>query len=383
MLCSSKALASWGLCLLVTVLSAAMDVRTAHGQDREAPVKFKQFVVEDAALKQPAFTMLIPSEWKGEGAIFWRSNPYIPATGGFAATKPGTAEQILLYPHLPFVDGIRQSAAQTAAIAGPDAVRFAVSKFPEGGSYMGSEVRMIMTPAKYVEDIVVKRFRNDIANYKVLKVENMPGWAKSSALLADAVPGMPVKSAAARVRLEYLLNGRAVHEDFFVLLSSVEILQCHFWGAESASSVRAEVGQLDKLEPIHQTVVHSMKIDERWFSRFVQVSQMLQDTARQQQKQVMEVSRIVKETNDHVSKTITDTYWARQKSQDQMHLQFSNYIRGVNQYALPDGKSTVTLPSGYNHAWVNGAGEYVLSNSPSYNPSQHFSGTWTEVKAVR
>jgi hypothetical protein len=373
----------WRTCVLLLAALALFGLESAYGQPGDAPIKFKQCIVEDAALKQPAFTMLIPSDWKGEGAIKWRTHPFMPATGAFAATKPGSVEQIILYPHLPFVDGIRQSAGETAAIAGPDAVKFAMSNFPEGGNYMGNEVRFIMGPAKYVEEVVVKRFRKDITSYKVLKVENMPEWAKASVLAAEAVPGMPVRSAAARVRLEYKLDGRAVHEDFFVLLSSVEILKSQYWSAESASSVRAEAGQLDNLQPIHQTVVHSMKIDERWFSRFMQVSQILQEGVRQQQKQVMEVSRIIKDTNDHISKTINDSYWARQKVQDQMHLQFSNIIRGVDQYALPDGKSTVTLPSSHSHAWVNGAGEYVLSNNASYNPNQLLNGTWTELKVAR
>jgi hypothetical protein len=373
----------WCLSSLVMALWVAAGLEPVRGQDRDAPVRFKQMVVEDATLMQPAFTMLIPSDWKGEGAIMWRQHPFIPATGAFVATKPGSAEQIVLYPHVPFVDGIRQSAAETAAIAGPEAMRFAAGNFPEGGKYMGNEVRIVMTPAKYVEEIVVKRFRKDIKSYRVIKVENMPDWAKSSALAAQAVPGLPVKSAAARVRLEYQLDGRTIHEDFFVLLSGVEMLKCLYWSAESASSVRAEAGQLDKLEPIHQTVVRSMKIDERWFSRFMQVSQLLQDGVRQQQKQLMEINQIVKDTNDHISKTISDSYWARQKVQDKMHQQFSNIINGVDQYALPDGKSTVTLPSGYNHAWVNGAGEYVLSNNGNYNPNQRLNGTWTEVKTAR
>src|SRR6185369_157244 len=160
-------------------------------------------------------------------------------------------------------------------------------------------------------------------------------------------------------------------------------LKCNYWGAESASSIRAEAGQLDKLHGIHQTVVQSQRIDEKWFSRYVQVAQILQDLVRQQQKQTMEISRIIKETNDHVSKTISDSYWARQKSLDHSHLQFSNYIRGVDQYVLPGGKSYVTLPSGYSHVWVSDRGEYTLSNNALFNPNQKIGGTWTEVKAKR
>jgi hypothetical protein len=70
--------------------------------------------------------------------------------------------------------------------------------------------------------------------------------------------------------------------------------------------------------------------------------------------------------------------------QDKMHLQFSNLIRGVDQYVLPGGKSTVTLPSGYSHVWVSNLGEYTLSNNANFNPNQQqqFKGSWTLVKTA-
>ena len=127
-----------------------------------------------------------------------------------------------------------------------------------------------------------------------------------------------------------------------------------------------------------------MKIDEHWFSRFMQVSQMLQDTVRQQQKQVMEISRIVKDTNDHISKT------------DLRHLLGPPKVAGqdaacnsaTSSAAWTSTPCRTANPRSRCHPATatpgsTGRGEYVLSNNPNYNPNQHFGGNWTEVKPVR
>jgi hypothetical protein len=381
-----------GLCLLCGAGAVKAQDRTqirgreqmqAGGQQAETVIRLKMYTVQDETLKQPAFTVLMPADWNGWGKIFWRPNIGMPAAGAFTATKPGGVEHIVVYPHVPFVDGITQAAAQNAAIAGPQASQFMANSLPEGGSYLANEIRKAMTPLQYVQEVLIKRGRPDLKSYKVVNVENLPEWAKSSVLATTAVPGMPTKTTAGRIRIEYSLEGKTIHEDFYVLLSGIEMLKCLYWGAESASSVRAEAGKVDALQPMHHTVVQSVKLDPKWFSRVTQASQILLDIGMQQQKQIMEISHIITKTNNEISKTISDSYWARQKALDQSHQKFSDYICGVNHYVLPDGQTKVTLPSGYSNVWVNGLGEYVLTNSALYNPNQQLSGNWQKVKEAR
>ena len=66
---------------------------------------------------------------------------------------------------------------------------------------------------------------------------------------------------------------------------------------------------------------------------------------------------------------------------DKCNLQFSNYIRGVEQYAIPGQSSPVTLPSGYREVWGNGLGQYVLSNDS--NVRQRLNGTnWQQLQVA-
>src|SRR5271154_6164040 len=59
MLCSGRWTRSFCLSGLVLATWVTTGLEIVQGQDSDAPIKFKQVVVEDAALKQPAFTMLI------------------------------------------------------------------------------------------------------------------------------------------------------------------------------------------------------------------------------------------------------------------------------------------------------------------------------------
>ncbi|HWY87889.1 MAG TPA: hypothetical protein VNX28_14250, partial [Gemmataceae bacterium] len=329
----------------------------------------KTLVVKDSHLNnQQAFSLLIPSDWKGEGGIIWRWHAFLPATGTMKAWNPNGVEAVRFYGNIPFVDGIRESAAQNAAIAGPQAMQFAASRFPEGGNYAGNEVRRIAgKPADYLTQILLPRQRPDIKGYKIIAVQDMPKWAQPSSYMSERLPGMNCTAQAGRVRIEYVENGRTIHEDFFLLLPRLQMGPLVLGGAESASSVRGEAGKVDALHKLHNTMLFSTKIDLNWFNQEQQVAAILQDMANRQQQQVMEVSQIFQRTRNEISKMVNDSYKKRQETQDRLQYNFSQIIRGVQSYTVPGSTSPVELPSGYDHVWANNLGQYILSNRSNFN----------------
>lgn len=69
---------------------------------------------------------------------------------------------------------------------------------------------------------------------------------------------------------------------------------------------------------------------------------------------------------------------SQQSSQDRMHTSFVQTIREVQTYQ--DGSGKVELSSGYDQAWSRGDGTYILSNSPSFDPSSVFQDqNWQEM----
>ena len=71
----------------------------------------------------------------------------------------------------------------------------------------------------------------------------------------------------------------------------------------------------------------------------------------------------------------------QQASQDRIAQAWSQTMRGVETFAEPGGAATVELQSGFDNAWSNGVGEYVLSDRPSFNPNTVFTNqNWTRME---
>ncbi len=76
------------------------------------------------------------------------------------------------------------------------------------------------------------------------------------------------------------------------------------------------------------------------------------------------------------------TWETQQSSQDRMHTSFVQTIRGVESYK--DGSGSVELSSGYDQAWSRGDGTYILSNSPSFDPSSAFQDqNWQQMERTQ
>jgi hypothetical protein len=347
-------------CALLTEPGAA----PAQNVAEPATLRFQPLVVTDPAFQMEAFRVLVPAGWQARGSIQWRFHPQYPSAGSMVAVNPTGVEGVAIYPMVPFVEGVWHLRA--------------------GQHYIGNEVRAYPgSPAGYVADILLPRYRPELRGYRILGTQDMPLWAEASAAVKDArAGGIPATARAGLVRIGYVEKGKQVEEEFYVCLVSLRMGGLHFWGAEWASSVRAEAGKLASVRKIHQTMMDSLQISLRWYNRERQVAEMMTDACYQEQARVMALSAYLARTQDHIRQTINNSYWRRQAVLDRVHANFSRYIRGVDLYEGPGGRR-VELPSGYRQAWVNGLGEYVVSNDGNFNPNEHFNGTWQRLQPAR
>jgi hypothetical protein len=58
-------------------------------------------------------------------------------------------------------------------------------------------------------------------------------------------------------------------------------------------------------------------------------------------------------------------------------------IRGVQTFRDPTSGSTMELSNQYDHAWLNGSNEYIMSDDPNFNPNARLSGSWNQLQVVR
>jgi hypothetical protein len=61
----------------------------------------------------------------------------------------------------------------------------------------------------------------------------------------------------------------------------------------------------------------------------------------------------------------------------------SQIIRQVQTFRNPSTGATYELSNQYDHAWLNGQNEYVMSDDPNFNPNGNLSGSWSQMQLVR
>jgi len=96
---------------------------------------------------------------------------------------------------------------------------------------------------------------------------------------------------------------------------------------------------------------------------------------------------IIDQINAKLQNDITQTYMEisanAARGSQQSFLEADQNIRGVQTFRDPSTGHTMELSNQYDHAWLNGANEYVMSDDPNFNPNAQLSGNWNQLQAVR
>jgi hypothetical protein len=91
-----------------------------------------------------------------------------------------------------------------------------------------------------------------------------------------------------------------------------------------------------------------------------------------QQQLTANVSQIVTQTSQAISKIIDDAYWTRQGAMDNINRKFSNYILGVTDVVDPETGQTWKVEAGHNFYWTRGAGDVVAGTQTYTRPDIDF-----------
>jgi len=112
---------------------------------------------------------------------------------------------------------------------------------------------------------------------------------------------------------------------------------------------------------VQETANHmflSMKINPQWEAS--------------QQQLAGNVSQIVSQTNQEISKIINDAYWTRQGVMDNISRKFSNYILGVTDVVDPETGQTWKVEAGHNFYWAKPYGNVVVGSETFTRPDIDF-----------
>jgi len=324
-------------------------------------------VVDQQGFGIPALRFLHPTGWQVEGGVYWIvDRPASPAVAAIRVRNPAGPEQFEAFPAHMFywsTDPMSQMAV------------------PPGSRYFGAEVVQPMDGVQFIQRILIPRFRN-LPGLQVRSAQHTPSAAEP----AYAQMGMQQVETAV-VDVTYRLEDIAVEERIHASLTYHRMQMPGMWGvseminwtADYLYAVRAREGQLDGSSDLFGTIWKSVQINPQWLTLLNQNIQQNTAANIRQIQNIGALSRHISQVGNEIGDMISGAYWERQASLDRISEQWSQAMRGVDAYQDAGG-GQVELPSGYQQAWGNALGEYILSNDPFFDPNQVTNQDWTSLK---
>jgi hypothetical protein len=341
---------------MLFVLTAAAPTQPA-GQT----MKFKRISVNDPGINNiEAVSFLIPADWKAEGGVQWFPDYSILANLLMKITDPQTGAQIEFLPMQNFT-WLTQS----------------VVPMQPGTNYMGNIIcQPIQDISQFVQVMYMPQALPHLRGAKLVAKEDLPKIAQE---VAKQYQGAGA-ARCGRVRYEYLRNGQPWEEDIFVTLSYFPWQMGTIWSVNSAYAFRAPKGQLDRLTPVMNTSIATLRLSPDWYGGYMYVQKLFNDRMNNSIRNAKALSDTITRNSEEIRQMFADSYKQRSESQDRINQQFSEYIRGVNTYSNPFEGKPVELPSGYDNAWVNSRGEYILTNQAGFDPNVGDNVEWRRME---
>ena len=345
-----------------------------YSQQQDGSVKFKRYsYIDEQGTGSEAFSFLIPEGWNFSGGLVWLlDNPAMPATAAFKVTNPGGTEEWEGFPNQPFWWTTNQGM---------------LSLNPVGSRYFGNEVAPPVDAQQAMKQIILPRFRGNAANLKIIEEQHLPELAQAVGA-GKQQPGIQASADGAKIKIEYQYNGRTFEEEIYCVVeyytfpiqSWSGVTYNTNWTVDYIFSMKAEKGKLQAASPIFQTITYSFQLNPNWYNKYVQLVEYLIQQQIQHINDIGQLSRMLAQQSDQMRQDNLQSWYDRQAVGDRIAEDFSDYVRGVDRYYDPFKEQSIELPTGYDNAWVNSLGEYVISPDPDFNPNIGSNLNWQPMQ---
>ena len=359
--------------LMICVVAAPQTV-LGQGRAGGSTQAFAPYAYTDSMTRMEAFRLLIPKTWRGEGSITWVSNPALPVQSRFRFYNPAGTEELNLYP--------AQSYFWTDN-------RMFLTTNPPGSLRFYSRVAQPIDLRTAFRTVIIPGVRKNASGLTILQEKEVPELAA----LARGGPVQGVQSSAqgGKVRIAYREGGREMEEEIYGTVSQFVThipsgrgsYFINYWYIDHVFSIRAAKGALDSQARTFKTMIYSMKINPPWFAKVVNTKEILAQKTMKGIKAIGKIGESIAQAGSKMREDQQRDWERRQQVYDRIARNASDNIRGVDRYYDSRAGKEVELPSGYGTAWANNLGEYVVTESPSYNPNVGSNLHWEQLSPVR
>jgi hypothetical protein len=327
----------------------------------------------------PAFDLLIPSDWTFKGGVVFGGGKGGCFSDLFALSwDANSADGAIAFQGAP--DYSWQYADDPSVLKKlTDPNRRAL-----GANATPCPVIKPMKAEDYVRQYVLKGLPSGSTLVAVEPFPELNQIARKRMGLPPGNDNSGTQTEAIRVRTEFEKDGKA--QEGWLAVAVVtrmyragrgSFYDCH---AISLTALRAPKGKLDAYDKLFQVMISSLRPEPKWqtYSSAV-IAKMYGAEAQKEAAQ----DKIVADLQRQVAETIQSvTANAFQGSMNSAFAADQN-IRGVQTFRDPSSGKTMELSNLYDHAWLNGSNEYVMSEDPNFNPNGQLTGNWNQLQAVR
>lgn len=382
--------------LLVFVFVVAASWRLAAG-DGGPPAYFRMKLVkilDRHGFEKPltAVTLLVPTDWTVEGGVGYEPKNICTATLARVSFRAASPDGRVAVEHFPAAAWSWSDSPSTRQFMEQD--RQAKAQFGMKGCDIGPP----LLASDYLSRVLVPRVR---PGARVEGVEPDPEAEKAAQDMARSVEsemsrvGVParMKADTARLRIAYDRKGQRQEEwvtamtfaratpspAFDPTTGQIGQALSYVCGADYVFAATAPAGRLPANEKLFRAILGSVRIDPGWLAR---VQQVQIDIQAAEVKGAAERSRIIARSAEETRQIMSETYQRRQESQDRSSARWTQAYRGIETFRNPTTGDTVELSNRYGNAWSNGHDEYLLSDSPGFDPNSVSRESWTRLERV-
>jgi len=350
-------------CVVVFVATCFVLLTCSAEAAGSTAIRFTRLSVKDPGINNiEAVSFLIPVGWKAEGGVQWFPNYSILANLLMKVTDPQTGAAIEFLPI--------QNFTWLTQMAVP---------MQPGTNYLGNILyQPIMDVAQFIQVFYAPTTLRQLQNARIVAKEDLQKVATQVAQMS----GGQSTARSGRVRYEYQVGSQPWEEDVYVILVYTPVPLGTFWSVASAYSFRAPKGQLNRLTPVMNTTVQTLRLSLDWYGGYMYVQKLFFDRVNQSIRNARAISDTITRNSKEIRKMFNDSYRQRCESQDRISRRFSEYIRGVETFRNPYEERPIQLPSGYANAWVNRSGEYILSPQAGFNPNVGSNIEWRQLEKI-
>ena len=349
----------------------------------------KQVKIIDQGLGQgkPAYDLMIPKDWQFKGAV----NTHEAQGGCFGdwfsvygdATSPDNSIEFQIAPQFTwqYMDdpaGQQQMQAQNQKDA-----KYGMKPCP---------VRAPIKAEEFLRKDMVPKCTKACKNTTVVSAETFPQLEQ----MVRHQLGLPFEPSggnagntridAARVRVAFNDEKGQPAEGWMAAAIVVHTMpgggrgQAYDWHAVSVLFFRVPKGQLDANDKLFKMIASTIHPEAEWqkWSNGVIAS-----LYQRKQEELAKQAAMLAAFRAHVADVINGVTANSMAGANQAAFGQDQLIRGVQTFRDPTTGNTTELSNLYDHAWLNGSNEYVMSDNPNFNPNGQVDGNWNQLEVVR